>query len=462
MGGVCLAVCLAVIAASSSTAEVIPWDLMWKAKRVSPKTTVKCGSQAFATPDHHDTANLRGPRIYIYDYPPLNAFLREVKAKYIANPMPTADKYYTEIALHERLLSSRLRTRDPTEADIFFIPFYGTYAFDTGGIMALTKLHNLLYDLFSKNTEATHFLSRHGGSDHAIVYSSTRGFGNRATLFPKRFTTLLGHTVILTVEVDDYRFTKDWDPRGRWDQSYRRLVHENGVLIPFYTAAVTHGAAFDIVSHNPSEISVAMIANPRHPIRARLMQVFARWNEEIIDGTTPIMAQRSFVRNNNATDTRFNIARYEVPRGQMISTDDFTRLQQESAAILARSTFCLIPCGTTPTTTRLYEALASLCIPVIVCDAASRFPFQRQIDYNRIALRFTEACVDAVPRALASMTEATIRAYRDAIERARKHLLWHHPASETVERIAMELERKRRTRAADCAGGKVGFFRLHC
>ena len=53
----------------------------------------------------------------------------------------------------------------------------------------------------------------------------------------------------------------------------------------------------------------------------------------------------------------------------------------------SRSRFCLIPSGDTPTSRRLYDALASGCIPVVMAEFdtyAINLPFQRTIDWRRL------------------------------------------------------------------------------
>lgn len=49
------------------------------------------------------------------------------------------------------------------------------------------------------------------------------------------------------------------------------------------------------------------------------------------------------------------------------------------------SKFCLHPAGDTPSACRLFDAIVSLCVPVIVSDYIE-LPFEDAIDYRKIAI----------------------------------------------------------------------------
>ncbi|CAI0452739.1 unnamed protein product [Linum tenue] len=49
------------------------------------------------------------------------------------------------------------------------------------------------------------------------------------------------------------------------------------------------------------------------------------------------------------------------------------------------SEFCLHPAGDTPTSCRLFDAIQSLCIPVIVSDSIE-LPFEGMVDYSEFSI----------------------------------------------------------------------------
>ena len=51
-----------------------------------------------------------------------------------------------------------------------------------------------------------------------------------------------------------------------------------------------------------------------------------------------------------------------------------------------RSLFCLCPAGDTPSSARLFDAIVSGCIPVIVSDELE-LPFEGLLDYNKVFVK---------------------------------------------------------------------------
>jgi len=65
------------------------------------------------------------------------------------------------------------------------------------------------------------------------------------------------------------------------------------------------------------------------------------------------------------------------------------------------SKFCLHPAGDTPSACRLFDAIVSLCVPVIVSDSIE-LPFEDTIDYRKIAV-FVETAAAIQPGSLVSI-----------------------------------------------------------
>lgn len=58
---------------------------------------------------------------------------------------------------------------------------------------------------------------------------------------------------------------------------------------------------------------------------------------------------------------------------------------EQSIKGMRSSEFCLHPAGDTPTSCRLFDAISSLCIPVIVSDTIE-LPFEGMIDYLKFSI----------------------------------------------------------------------------
>lgn len=75
--------------------------------------------------------------------------------------------------------------------------------------------------------------------------------------------------------------------------------------------------------------------------------------------------------------------------------------QQLATQGMHTSKFCLHPAGTAPASCRLFDAIVSLCVPVVVSDNIE-LPFEDVVDYNKIAI-FVNSTSAAKPGFLVRM-----------------------------------------------------------
>ncbi|KAI3757006.1 hypothetical protein L6452_04539 [Arctium lappa] len=97
---------------------------------------------------------------------------------------------------------------------------------------------------------------------------------------------------------------------------------------------------------------------------------------------------------------------------------------------MRKSVFCLSPAGDTPSSARLFDAIVSGCIPVIVSDELE-LPFEGILDYRRISLFVSSS--DAVQPGwllayLRSIKPTQIREMQDYLAKYTRHFLYSHPA----------------------------------
>lgn len=67
---------------------------------------------------------------------------------------------------------------------------------------------------------------------------------------------------------------------------------------------------------------------------------------------------------------------------------DLVTLLYQSTQGMRSSKFCLNPAGDTPSSCRLFDAIVSHCVPVIVSDYIE-LPFEDEIDYTQFAVFFS-------------------------------------------------------------------------
>ncbi|KAL7230247.1 hypothetical protein ACSBR2_008704 [Camellia fascicularis] len=97
---------------------------------------------------------------------------------------------------------------------------------------------------------------------------------------------------------------------------------------------------------------------------------------------------------------------------------------------MRKSIFCLNPAGDTPSSARLFDAIVSGCIPIIISDELE-LPFEGILDYRKIALFVSSG--DAVQPGwlltfLKSISHAQIREMRMHLVKYSRHFLYSHPA----------------------------------
>ncbi|XP_044483584.1 probable arabinosyltransferase ARAD1 [Mangifera indica] len=97
---------------------------------------------------------------------------------------------------------------------------------------------------------------------------------------------------------------------------------------------------------------------------------------------------------------------------------------------MRRSIFCLSPAGDTPSSARLFDAIVSGCIPVIVSDELE-LPFEGILDYRKIALFISSS--DALQpgwllKFLKGVSHAQIRKMQRNLVQYSRHFLYSSPA----------------------------------
>ncbi|XP_042058071.1 probable arabinosyltransferase ARAD1 [Salvia splendens] len=97
---------------------------------------------------------------------------------------------------------------------------------------------------------------------------------------------------------------------------------------------------------------------------------------------------------------------------------------------MRKSIFCLNPAGDTPSSARLFDAIVSGCIPVIVSDELE-LPFEGILDYRKIAVFISSS--DAMQPGwlvsyLRNISPSQIRLKQTSLAKYSRHFLYSHPA----------------------------------
>lgn len=97
---------------------------------------------------------------------------------------------------------------------------------------------------------------------------------------------------------------------------------------------------------------------------------------------------------------------------------------------MRKSVYCLSPAGDTPSSARLFDAIVSGCIPVIVSDELE-LPFEGILDYRKIAL-FVSSANALQPgwliSFLRSISPSQVQEFQSNLAKYSRHFLYSHPA----------------------------------
>ncbi|KAI4298141.1 hypothetical protein L6164_031735 [Bauhinia variegata] len=103
--------------------------------------------------------------------------------------------------------------------------------------------------------------------------------------------------------------------------------------------------------------------------------------------------------------------------------------RREASQGMHTSKFCLHPAGDTPSACRLFDAILSLCIPVIVSDDIE-LPFEDTIDFRKIAI-FVETSAAVKRGNLVSMLRAVtpdrILEYQKELKEVKRYFEYEEP-----------------------------------
>lgn len=231
-----------------------------------------------------------------------------------------------------------VRVSDPEMAEAFFVPFFSSLSFNTHGHNMTdpkTRIDRQLQIDLLKFLAESKYWKRYGGRDHVIPVTHPNAF---------RFLRAeLNASIQIVVDF------------GRYPRTMSNLSKD--VVAPYVHV---------VDSFTDDELS--------DPYESRTTLLFFR-------GRT-FRKDEGIVRVKLAKVLAgYDDVRYErsVATGENIKA---------SSLGMRSSKFCLHPAGDTPSSCRLFDAIVSHCVPVIVSDQIE-LPFEDEIDYSEFSLFFS-------------------------------------------------------------------------
>ncbi|KAG4154321.1 hypothetical protein ERO13_D03G051000v2 [Gossypium hirsutum] len=277
----------------------------------------------------------------------------------------------------ERLLKNVVRVHRQEEADLFFVPFFTTISF----FLLEKQQCKALYREALKWVTDQPAWKRSEGRDHIFPIHHPWSF--------KSVRRYVKNSIWLLPDMDS---TGNWYKPGQ-------VSLEKDLILPYVPNVDLCDAK--CVSESESKRTILLFfrgrlkRNAGGKIRSKLVTELAGAKDVVIEEGT--------------------------------SGDQGKAAAQKG---MRRSIFCLSPAGDTPSSARLFDAIVSGCIPVIISDELE-LPFEGILDYRKIAIFVSST--DAVQPGwllpfLKGISSTQIREMRRNLVEFSRHFMYSSPA----------------------------------
>ncbi|MBA0550935.1 hypothetical protein Golob_021843 [Gossypium lobatum] len=231
-----------------------------------------------------------------------------------------------------------VRVSDPESAEAFFVPFFSSLSFNTHGHNMTdpeTEVDRRLQVELLEFLQKSKYYQRSGGRDHVIPMTHPNAF---------RFLRQeLNASILIVVDF------------GRYPKTMSSLSKD--VVAPYVHVvdSFTDDDAFD-----PYESRTTLLFFRGNTVRKDQGKIRIKL-AKILSGSDDVHYEKSVA----------------TPKNIIMSTDG-----------MRSSKFCLHPAGDTPSSCRLFDAIVSHCVPVIVSDKIE-LPYEDEIDYSEFSIFFS-------------------------------------------------------------------------
>ncbi|CAD7960736.1 unnamed protein product [Amoebophrya sp. A25] len=241
-------------------------------------------------------------------------------------------------------------TKDPDEADFFFVPGFAL-CLQVAGYYTLEELDRIYSALMSKLT----YFSRNGGRDHIFTFHYQDVFRSWRKYIP--------HSIFLTPETE-----------VGFELSISELGYDPTRQPVFDTRK-------DIVTPPFMEFKhVLGLLTFNRPIRAR--NIFASFAGKLWADVAEAYEVRSSMKR--------ELSQYEDCHIHAENSMAQLLRSREMYALMGDSRFCLVPRGRAAWSVRFFETMWAGCVPVILSDHFET-PFEGLFDVSKFAIKWPVA-----------------------------------------------------------------------
>ncbi|XP_077982374.1 uncharacterized protein LOC144437325 [Glandiceps talaboti] len=335
-------------------------------------------------------------------------------------------QFSLEVILHEKMMYSSYRTKNASEADLYYIPFYP-------GIACFCRsFQKSSFDLITLHQEMWHYITEKWpyfdmGKPHAMALAKIeREHWSQRCGILSEFD--------YANEIQFIGIEEEYNPAYR---SYFKRSEQHILVAPYpsygHLLATKHtrSNARTVNFYDPPEttstntnrnILVFMAASDRnnHELR-EILKSQMNWTKETYE---------SYMTSHPSDyeDYTYEGVWYVTP--ECAHPTKLPTMQW-----MQHSIFCLQPPGDSPTRKSFYDAIVAGCIPVIFLPEYLnvKYPFQRHINYSEFTLNFgLETFMFEEPdivEMLRDMPDETVEFLQNNLAKVRRYLQYSYPSS---------------------------------
>jgi len=312
-------------------------------------------------------------------------------------------QFYAEIGMYRQLSTHPARVRDPAAAELFYVPVLPHLSVDAGSCNGTG--HRARMAAVASALRASEAWQRQNGTDHVWACTCVM----MKSMLTGHLWELLAPAVHAVHAV----------PRGRASPSACELT------IPYFNPsfAAAAGAPAWREPGRPRPILAHFRGRVMNRVRAGLVKRMGGAAGHVVEAAHP------------STAARCNLNKCNAEKMRKVGFSAAGHFEE-----MTRATFCLVPTGDSPPSSRLYLAVAAGCLPVMLSDGFEG-AFPSAVPWRSFSLRFAEA--DIAPRRRdarepLNLTAALLRVAADAPRLARMQralqahaadVLWEAPGS---------------------------------
>ncbi|MCO5558257.1 hypothetical protein L7F22_011836 [Adiantum nelumboides] len=277
----------------------------------------------------------------------------------------------------ERFVKTVVRVFEQAEADIFYIPFFTTISF----FLLEKRQRSLLYREALNWVRSQPAWQRSGGRDHVLPVHHPWSFKSH-----RRF---MKHAIWLLPDLDS---TGNWYKPGE-------VSLAKDVVLPYVpnVEPCDHHCMVQRVARRKTLLFFRgrLKRNAGGKIRSKLMSVLKDEPDVVMEEGTAGDTGRTAAQNG-----------------------------------MRSSVYCLSPAGDTPSSARLFDAIVSGCIPIVVSDELE-LPFEGLLNYRKIVI-FVASSQAVQPgwltNHLRSISSKQVSRMQSQLVKLSKHFEYSHPA----------------------------------